>query len=295
MSSLRRIVLFLTLVGGLLGFAGVSVAAESRLAEFLAQAPASEIVPGADRYGPPEGAPPFVRAFAGDKLVGYAFVNADWVNSTGYSGQPIQILLGLTLDGKISGARLMAHHEPIVLIGIPPAKIAAFIKGYVGRDVLALSQAAPSERPPVDIVSGATVTVTVIAESMVRSALRVARTVGVGGPAQAAAAPAAPQIDPTHEAAPDWAGMVNDGTIKRLTLTIGDVSEAFRRAGNAEGADHPESDDPSQSFIDLFVTPVSVPAIGKRLLGEAGFAALQQSLTPGQQAILVASNCSRQG
>ncbi len=121
------------------------------------------------------------KVFAGQKLVGYAFVNADWVNSTGYSGQPIQILVGLTTDGKIAGARLMAHHEPIVLIGIPPERIAKFIQGYVGRDVLKLSQEAPSERPTVDIVSGATVTVTVIAESMVRSAIRVARAEGVGG------------------------------------------------------------------------------------------------------------------
>ncbi len=33
-----------------------------------------------------------------------------------------------------------------------------------------------------------------------------------------------------------------------------------------------------------------MPAIGKRLLGDAGFANLQQSLKPGQQAILVAAN-----
>ena len=90
----------------------------------------------------PQGSPPVAKVFAGERLVGYAFVNADWVNSTGYSGQPIQILVGLTADGKIAGARLMAHHEPIVLIGIPPERIAAFIQGYVGRDVLHISHAA---------------------------------------------------------------------------------------------------------------------------------------------------------
>jgi NosR/NirI family nitrous oxide reductase transcriptional regulator len=290
MRGLRGVVFLLFAVGCFLATGALSLAAESHLADFLAKAPPAEIVPGADRYGSPEGSPPFVRAFAGEKLVGYAFVNADWVNSTGYSGQPIEILVGLTPDGKISGARLMAHHEPIVLIGIPPEKIAAFIRGYVGRDVLALSHAAPSERPTVDIVSGATVTVTVIAESMVRSAIRVARAVGIGGPAQSAPATATLEIDPAHEAAPDWAGLVNDGTVKRLSLTVGDVTEAFKRASNQQGADHPESDDPAASFIDLYVTPVSVAAIGKRLLGDAAFAALQQSLKPGQQAILVAGN-----
>jgi len=281
---------FLLIVFGVLVAATPSFADESHLAKFLAMAPAAEIVPGADRYGPPEGSPPFARAYAGDKLVGYVFVNADWVNSTGYSGKPIEILVGLTPDGKISGARLMHHHEPIVLIGIPPAKIEAFIHGYVGRDVLSLAHAAASERPAVDIVSGATVTVAVIAESMVRSAVRVAHTVGVGGPARSGPAAAALEIDPAHEAAPDWAGLVNDGTVKRLSLTVGDVTAAFKRAGNEQGADHPESDDPAAPFIDLYVAPVSVPAIGKRLLGEAGFAALEKSLKPGQQAILIAAD-----
>src|SRR5579863_1685743 len=161
-----------------------SLALESRLQEFINQVPAGELLPGADHYGPAEGNPSSAKVYAGERLMGYAFVNADWVNSTGYSGQPIQILVGLTTQGKISGARLMAHHEPIVLIGIPPERIAAFIQGYVGRDVLDLSHEASSERPPVDIVSGATVTVTVIAESMVRSAIRVARAEGFGGPAQ---------------------------------------------------------------------------------------------------------------
>ncbi len=227
--------------------------------------------------------------FAGKKLVGYAFVNADWVNSTGYSGQPIQILVGLTPEGKIAGARLMAHHEPIVLIGIPPERIAKFIQGYVGRDVLNLSHAAPSERPAVDIVSGATVTVTVIAESMVRSALRVARAEGLGGPTPTETA-AAREIDPSHEAPADWLALVGDGSVRHLSLSVGDVTEAFKRAGDMDAADRPEAADPATPFVDLYVAPVSIPAIGKRLLGDSGFAALQQSLKPGQAAILVAAN-----
>ena len=87
--------------------------------------------------------------------LGYAFVNADWVNSIGYSGQPIQILVGLAADGKIAGARLMAHHEPIVLIGIPPERIAAFIRAMSAATCCVLPVTAPQARPAVDIVSGA--------------------------------------------------------------------------------------------------------------------------------------------
>jgi len=289
---LQKVVTHLCQVLLLLCLATVSApcyAVDSRLPEFIGLMPAGELVPGADHYGPPQGSPPVAKVFAGERLAGYAFVNADWVNSTGYSGQPIQILVGLTADGKIAGARLMAHHEPIVLVGIPPERIAAFIHGYVGRDVLSIAHEGPSERPAVDLVSGATVTVTVIAESMVRSAIRVARAEGVGGPAKAEVT-VEREIDPSHEAPADWIGLLGNGSVRRLSLSVGDVTEAFKRAGNQEAVDHPEAADPATPFIDLYVAPVSVPAIGKRLLGDAGFAALQQRLKPGQQAILVAAN-----
>ncbi len=290
---MRRFLTHLTVVLFLLCLTAArtpcGAAADSQLTEFIGQVPAAELVLGTDHYGSIQGNPPVVKVFAGDRLAGYAFVNSDWVNSTGYSGQPIEILVGLTLDGKIAGARLMAHHEPIILIGIPLERIAAFIQGYVGRNVLSIAHEGPSERPAVDLVSGATVTVTVIAESMVRSAIRVARAEGIGGPAKTETT-AAREIDPAHEAPSDWIGLLGDGSVKHLSLSVRDVTEAFKRAGNQNAADHPESDDPTTPFIDLYVAPVSVPAIGKRLLGDAGFAAIQQNLKPGQQAILVAAN-----
>ena len=183
----------------------------------------------------------------------------------------------------------MAHHEPIVLIGIPPERIAAFIRGYVGRDVLQIATEPPSARPTVDIVSGATVTVTVIAESMVRSAIRVARAKGIGG--RQRSRDTGREIDPAHEAPADWLGLLGDGSVRHLSLSVGDVTDAFKRAGNQRtpptSRRPPIRQHPSST---CYVAPVSVPAIGRRLLGDAGFAALQQSLKPGQQAILIAAN-----
>jgi NosR/NirI family transcriptional regulator, nitrous oxide reductase regulator len=285
-----RASLILCLLVGILPSAIVDASAQSRLPEFLAKLSPGDLVPGADRFAAPTGNPPVADVLAGERTVGYAFVNSDWVNSTGYSGKPIEILVGLSTDGKIAGARLMDHHEPIVLIGIPPERIANFIKGYVGRDVLQIATNAPSARPEVDIVSGATVTVAVIADSMIRSAIRVARTMKIGGVSAAAAAAPAREVDPAHSAPEDWTGMLGDGSVRRLSLSVGEVRDAFRRAGNNEAAANPEASDPAATFIDLYAVLVSVPAIGKRLLGEDGFAALQSSLKPGQQAILVANN-----
>jgi len=51
--------------------------------------------------------------------------------------------------------------------------------GYVGRNALQIAHAAPSARPTVDIVSGATVTVSVIGDSIIRSAIAVAHAKGL--------------------------------------------------------------------------------------------------------------------
>lgn len=111
--------------------------------------------PALNRCSPAERSPSVAKIFSGDGTVSYAFVNADWVNSTGYSALPIRVLERLMTDGKIGGVRLMGHHEPIVLIGIPLERNSNFIRGYVGRDVLTDSEVAASERPAAFIVSGA--------------------------------------------------------------------------------------------------------------------------------------------
>ncbi len=46
------------------------VSAASRIQEFLPKAQPGELIPGADRFGPPQGDPPLVPAYQGDRLVG---------------------------------------------------------------------------------------------------------------------------------------------------------------------------------------------------------------------------------
>ena len=139
----------------------------------------AQVFPEADRFGPLQGSPPVAPAYQGDRLLGYAFLNSDFVNAVGYSGKPIHIIVGIALDGTIAGARLVEHKEPIVLIGIPEHKITAFIDGYIGRNVLRPASVTDTGTS-VDIVSGATVTVLVMGDSIMRSAGRVAQHAGSG-------------------------------------------------------------------------------------------------------------------
>ncbi len=258
--------------------------AQSRLAEFLPQIPLAEIYPGADRLGAPEGQPAAAPAYAGDRLLGWVVLNTDWAPATGYSGKPIHVAVGVDTTGKIVGGKLLEHHEPIVLIGIPQKRIVEFIQGYVGYDVLAHRT---DKRPPVDIVAGATVTVVVIGDSITRAAAKAVRAHQASGP-QAAPEAAKRALDMSQAGTRSWDELLGDGSVRRLTLSVGDVNQAY--ANDERAAARPEPGEPDETFIDLHTALVSVPVIGRSLLGEQGYEALRQRLEPGQQAIMVMSN-----
>jgi NosR/NirI family nitrous oxide reductase transcriptional regulator len=257
----------------------------SRLDGLLGKVTVGELVPGAERFGAAQGDPPLVPLLGGGgETLGYAFLTSDFVDTTGYSGKPIDVIAAIDREGTILGAKLVEHHEPIVLIGIPEARVVEFISAYIGYNPLQAA-AAGGATPEVDIVSGATVTVLVIGDSLVRSAARAARQLGVAG---GAAGEVAWEIDPAAGALADWQTLLGDGSVRRLNLSVGQVNEAFQRSGSAKAAGRPERGQPADAFIDLYVALVSQPAIGRSLLGEAEYANLQKMLGEGQHAILVA-------
>lgn len=263
-----------------------------RLPEFLKSVNVAEIFPGADRLGPAQGKPLTARAYVAERALGYVFLTSDIVNTAGYSSKPIDTLVAMDDTGKIVGAKLVQHHEPIVLIGIPQTKVDRFIQGYVGLNFIDTPprRGAP---PPVDIISGATVTLMVIGDSITRSAITVARAYGIGqaGASTSVAAPVARRIiDDTQTQVQSWDALISSGAVQRLQLSVGDVNTAFAQTGRQPAIDHPEPGAPGDEFIDLYAALVSVPTIGRSLLGETEWDRLKASLKPGQQAILVAGN-----
>ena len=67
--------------------------------------------------------------------IGYAFQTIDVVNIPAYSGKPINMQILLDPKGVIVDAYVLEHHEPILLIGIPEAKLHGFNARYAGVGV----------------------------------------------------------------------------------------------------------------------------------------------------------------
>jgi NosR/NirI family nitrous oxide reductase transcriptional regulator len=258
------------------------------LPSFLSDVPAATLVDGADAYGPMHSDLPVAPVLRGGETVGWAFITSDFVGTTGYSGKPIHVMVAVGLDAKLIGVKLVKHSEPIVLIGIPEARVAALVQDFVGLDLLAEAAEGGSAHE-LDIISGATVTIMVIDDSIVRSGIRVARALGLGGLAPLSA-PTGPQfeLNPDAQAAADWFTLTGDGTLRRMSLDVGQVNAAFATMDDPRAAARPLTAPDDATYIDMYAALISVPAIGQRLLGAAEFANLQNWLEDGEHAILVA-------
>ncbi|WP_084798216.1 NosR/NirI family protein [Pleomorphomonas koreensis] len=257
------------------------------LADFLGKAAPSELVPGADAYGDIRADLPAVPALKGGNRIGWVFLNTDFVPATGYSGKPINILIGVDDQAVITGVRLVKHSEPIVLVGIPEAKIKAVIEKYTGLD---LKREANGPAHDLDIVSGATVTIMVIDDSIRRAGLKAARALGLEG-FGAGAGPVADAkvVDRSKDAVTDWTTLLGDGSVRRFSLSVAEINAAFDKLGDPRAADHREAGADTDPYIDIYVGLASQPSIGRTLLGEAAYANLVKQLGDGGEAIFVAS------
>jgi NosR/NirI family nitrous oxide reductase transcriptional regulator len=261
--------------------------AEPVLPQFLDKFPASDLVTGADAYGPVQADPPVAPVLKDGETVGWAFITSDFVSTTGYSGKPIHTLVAVDLEAHVTGVKLVKHSEPIVLIGIPQAKMDAMAADYVGLDLVAEAQSGGSSHD-VDIISGATVTVMVIDDSIVRAGLKVARVLGLGGLAPDAAS-TEPQfeLNPDAPAAPDWTALEGDGTLRRLSLDVSQVNAAFATMGDERATARALTEASQTTFIEMQTALVSHPAIARAILGEGEAANLAANLKPGEHAIVV--------
>ncbi|RBI83623.1 regulatory protein NosR [Rhodosalinus halophilus] len=284
----RRTIRSAVLAAAFLCMAALSAVAQAPvLARFLDEVPPAELVAGADAYGPLHEDLPVAPVLDDGETVAWAFVTSDFVGTTGYSGKPIHVMAAVNDAAQVTGVKLVEHAEPIVLIGIPEARMARLTEDYAGLDLVAEAETG-GEAHDLEIISGATVTIMVIDDSIVRAGLKVARALGLGGLAPRVDTGPQAEIDPDAAPPQDWAEAEGDGTIRRLTLDAGQVNAAFEALGDPRATERPVGDSPEETFIDMHAALVSVPAIGQALLGEREYANLQDWLEEGEHAILVA-------
>jgi len=275
----------------LLGLAGL-VAGNAGAASVLQDYPASRsFFPHADRFGEIQGEPPAAPVYQGDKVVGYLFVTRDIAPIPAYSGKPVNMLVGIDSSGKFTGVKVLEHHEPILLVGIPELRLKEFVGQYLGKPVTGRIKVGGGKREGyanIDAISGATVTVMVMNETLLRAARKVAVSRGIIEPSATESGPTSLVKTDYYQPA-DWKQLLGNGAIRRLYLTRGEVDRAFRESAPET---RPEADETTanDTFIDLYYTYLNAPTIGRNLLGDEQYDWLMGELKPGEHAVAVMAN-----
>lgn len=146
----------------------VTLEGQSALDPVLQERLAS-LFPSAASFSPKEGTPPHFKALdGGGETVGYAFYTTDLEPlERGYDG-PIQMLVGVDLEGVLTGVLIVRHHEPYGYFSIETPEYAAqFVQKSV-RDRFRVGA-------DIDAVSTATITVTSATRAIRNGARRIAR------------------------------------------------------------------------------------------------------------------------
>jgi NosR/NirI family nitrous oxide reductase transcriptional regulator len=243
--------------------------------DLCAMVPCAEVFPGAQSFSERQGQPPYVEAYgapeAGQKkLLGYVMLSTDITDTPAYSGKPVVTLIGMDLQGRFVGVKVLKHSEPILLLGIPESALIKFNEQYLGKSVadkIEVGQSRPEEDVlGVDAISGATVTVIAQNQVMMTSGMAVARQVGILAPT--VREPASYRVSGQRFS---WAELVKLGGVQRLLVQPGQVG---MERGNGP-------------FIELWFGDLNHPDLGSSLLGESSWNNLRAQLKEDEHAFFI--------
>ncbi|WP_211225058.1 4Fe-4S binding protein [Oceanobacter kriegii] len=250
-----------------------------------------QLFPKATRIEPKQQDFPVYPVYQLNELLGYAYESRDISDLPGFSGKPIALLIGISATGEFLGIQIIDHHEPVFLHGLGPQPLLDFINQYPTRsltDHIVIDSGKAGSAPTegvvyFDGVSKATVSVIIINDVVLSSALKVARR-KLEGFAQP---PAARAIMDLYQPL-DWQGLLDSGYVGHWRL---DMSAAEQSLGvslsSYPGLPEPEED---EAFSELWFAYINAPSVGRNLLGDDGYQALMASLKPDQQVMAVMSN-----
>jgi NosR/NirI family transcriptional regulator, nitrous oxide reductase regulator len=264
----------------LVGVATPGLAEKGKLRERLTPEVMAVVYPGAERLGPEEGSPPAIAVYKDSKAVAYIFSTLDIIAAPGYSTTPFDVIAGVDLSGRITGAKVVFHREPYIYNDpVRQPLLDTFLASESGR----LLRGGAAKLPP-DFVHGATIS----ARAMRAAILDTARLVLRARVAQPAVT--APTLDTESFALMSWNELVAERAVVRLRVTSGEVAAALAKAGAAEATLDVPLGKPDELYIEVMTGLMTPPAVGGNLIGLRNFDEYRQRLINGTQAIFVASN-----
>ena len=249
----------------------------------------AQLFPSATRVGPVDKEIAVTPVYQLNELLGYAFKSDDFSHFIGFSGQTINLLIGIDTQGVFTGLKVLNHNEPIFLHGLGEQPMFHYIQQYQGHSIkerfIINARAKTSlDATYFDGITRATISVLVINDTVISSALKVAREKLAGF-----VAPSQVIINPTYYQALSFAELVANNYIHRWQLTREQAITIAEASSTELTNEIITLSQEENGFIDLYFAFVNIPIIGKNLLGEQEYQRLLENLKPGEHALMVFS------
>jgi NosR/NirI family nitrous oxide reductase transcriptional regulator len=228
-----------------------------------------------------------------NEVIGYAFESNDLVDMPGFSGERINLLIGIDSEGTFSGIKLLHHHEPIFLHGLGEQPFFDFLNKYQQHSINnrfiidSTDQSTGNNTVHFDGISKATVSVIIANDTIVSSALKVARE----KLADFAQAPAA-QVKKSYLETMSWSDLLANNLVKKWTISRAQIEDGLGSSildypvgqVSLDGDDNADND-----IITLYYAYLNVPTIGISLFGDKQYQQLMARLQPGEHALVIFS------
>ncbi len=250
-----------------------------------------ELFPNADQIGDKNGDPAVWTIKKQDEVIAYAFETNDFAKIPAYSGEPVNMLVVIDPKGNYLHAKVLEHHEPIILAGIPEKKLWKFADQYENlsvKDRLKVGGNSQDGIVSIDGLSGATVTVMVMNVAITKSATQVAQALGLIKASTGIIQPKSSIKEAVVEQL-NWPELLGDGALRKLALKRHHVDDAFVGT-EAEFIDAALPAQKQDDFAEIYYTLIDVPSIGQSILGKQEFDWMISELKPDEHLLGVFGN-----
>ena len=247
----------------------------------------AEIFPSATRLGPVDKKIAVTPVYQLGDLLGYVFESDDFTNFIGFSGQTVNILIGIDTQGVITGLKILNHHEPIFLHGLGEQPLFNFINQYQNhsikeRFIINARDKSSKDATYFDGITRATISVLVVNDTIIASALKVAREKLSGF-----VAPSNFVVNPDFFEKLSFEQLLEKKYIQHWQLTRNQALALTQSESSTLTNTIEKLSEDSNDFIDLYFGFANIPIVGKNLLGETEYQRLLESLIPGEHALMV--------
>ncbi|MDO6592226.1 4Fe-4S binding protein [Neptuniibacter sp. 1_MG-2023] len=226
-------------------------------------------------------------------IVGYAFQTAEIFPVRGYGGKPIDIMIGLSPEGRYMGFVVIDHYEPIFMKGDGPQRLVNYMQQLI--DVPASNNiyirgdnqknlTGSGKSTYIDGITSATVTTNAINKTITKAARAVAQAKELAG--YASQSHYIPKMD--HFEKLNLSQLVERGLVKHWPIYKQQINAAIsdKQLGYPS---QPVSVDNQLPIAELYAAYFSHPLVAKNLLSDSRYQDWLKYKTEGDQYFLLFS------